>query len=98
MPVLLLSRFKSLGERGVPPKSAKKASIGKRGKGRTQIRTGDRSTLAKENYSIMSDLNRGIMKFKGADTPKAVAISTVLLLGSIAALIFWALQIAYAVN
>ena len=46
----------------------------------------------------MSDLNRGIMKFKGADTPKAVAISTVLILGSIAALIFWALQVAYAVN
>ena len=46
----------------------------------------------------MSDLNRGIMKFKGADTPKAVTISTVLLLGSIALLIFWALQVAYAVN
>lgn len=46
----------------------------------------------------MSDLNRGIMKFAGADTPKAVAISTVLILGSIAALIFWALQAAYAVN
>ena len=46
----------------------------------------------------MSDLNRGIMKFTGADTPKAVTISTVLLLGSIALLIFWALQVAYAVN
>jgi hypothetical protein len=46
----------------------------------------------------MSDLNRGIMKFEGADTPKAVTISTVLLLGSIAALIVWALQVAYAVN
>ena len=38
------------------------------------------------------------MKFEGADTPKAVTISTVLLLGSIAALIVWALQVAYAVN
>ena len=46
----------------------------------------------------MSDLNRGIMKFDGADTPKAVTISTVLILGSIAALIFWALQVAYVVN
>jgi hypothetical protein len=46
----------------------------------------------------MSDLNRGIMKFQGADSPKAVTISTVLLLGSIAALIIWALQAAYAVN
>ena len=46
----------------------------------------------------MSDLNRGIMKFEGADTPKAVTISTVLILGSIAGLIFWALQAAYVVN
>lgn len=46
----------------------------------------------------MSDLNRGIMKFEGADTPKVVVISTVLILGAIAALIFWALQVAYAVN
>lgn len=44
----------------------------------------------------MSDLNRGIMKFKGADNPKVVAISTVVLLGAIAALIIWALQVAYA--
>ena len=44
----------------------------------------------------MSDLNRGIMKFKGADSPKAVAISTMLILGSIAVLILWALQVAYA--
>jgi hypothetical protein len=46
----------------------------------------------------MSDLNRGIMKFEGADSTKAVTISTVLVLGSIAALIFWALQVAYAVH
>ncbi|HIK07598.1 MAG TPA: hypothetical protein IGS40_23405 [Trichormus sp. M33_DOE_039] len=46
----------------------------------------------------MSDLNRGIMKFDGADTPKVVTISTVLLLGSIAVLIIWALQSAYALN
>ena len=46
----------------------------------------------------MSDLNRGIMKFKGADTPKAVTISSVLILGAIAALIIWALKSAYVVN
>ena len=51
-----------------------------------------------EYYITMSDLDRGIMKFKGADSPKAIAISTVLVLGSIALLIFWALQNAYAVN
>lgn len=46
----------------------------------------------------MSDLNRGIMKFEGADSPKVVTISTVLVLGSIAALILWALQSAYALS
>ncbi|MHC0062842.1 hypothetical protein ACWATR_07925 [Nostoc sp. UIC 10890] len=51
-----------------------------------------------EDYKAMSDLNRGIMKFEGADSPKVVTISTVLLLGSIAALIIWALQAAYALN
>jgi hypothetical protein len=35
------------------------------------------------------------MKFKGADSPKAIAISAVLVLGSIAVLVFWALQAAY---
>ena len=44
----------------------------------------------------MSDLNRGIMKFKGADSPIVVALSGILILGSIAALIFWALSSAYA--
>ncbi|HLP87765.1 MAG TPA: hypothetical protein VK184_04050 [Nostocaceae cyanobacterium] len=46
----------------------------------------------------MSDLNRGIMKFEGADSPRVVTISTVLLLGAIAALIIWALQSAYAMS
>lgn len=44
----------------------------------------------------MSDLNRGIMKFKGADSPKAVAISAILVLGGIGFLIWWAFQYAYA--
>jgi hypothetical protein len=46
----------------------------------------------------MSDLNRGIMKFDGADSPKLIAISSVLILGSIAVLIVWALQSAYVIH
>jgi len=45
----------------------------------------------------MSDLNRGIMKFDGADKPVVVAISAIVILGSIIALIIWALKVAYAV-
>ncbi|WP_310487309.1 hypothetical protein [Chamaesiphon sp. VAR_69_metabat_338] len=45
----------------------------------------------------MSDLDRGIMKFKGADTPVAIAISSTLVLGGIIFLVIWALQHAYAV-
>jgi hypothetical protein len=44
----------------------------------------------------MTDLNRGIMKFSGADSTPAVAISGLLILGSIAFLVLWALQSAYA--
>ncbi|MFB2833371.1 hypothetical protein [Floridanema evergladense] len=46
----------------------------------------------------MTDLNRGIMKFDGADTPKAVTISAILVLGTIAGLIIWAINSAYAVG
>ncbi len=46
----------------------------------------------------MSDLNRGIMKFAGADKPAIVAISSLLVLGSIIILIVWALKVAYVVN
>jgi len=46
----------------------------------------------------MSDLNRGIMKFDGADKPALVAISSVIVFGSIAILILWALKVAYVVN
>lgn len=45
----------------------------------------------------MSDLNRGIMKFEGADKPVIVAVSAVLILSSITVLIIWALRSAYAV-
>jgi hypothetical protein len=44
----------------------------------------------------MTDLNRGIMKFKGADTPVAIALSSILILGGIAFLLWWACQAAYA--
>ncbi len=44
---------------------------------------------------IMSDLNRGIMKFDGADKPVVVAVSAVLVLGAIAALIIWGITSAY---
>jgi hypothetical protein len=46
----------------------------------------------------MSDLNRGIMKFKGADSPLAVGLSSALILGSIGFLIWWALQSAYTLG
>ncbi len=46
----------------------------------------------------MSNLNRGIMKFDGADRPVVVAVFSVIMIGAIAALIIWALQVAYAVE
>lgn len=46
----------------------------------------------------MTDQNRGIMKFEGADTPLAVFLSSVVILGGIMGLILWALQSAYAFN
>ena len=59
---------------------------------------GQTLTLTKEGHKSMSDLNRGIMKFEGADSPKLVMLSTVLVLGSIAILIIWALRSAYALG
>jgi len=46
----------------------------------------------------MTDLNRGIMEFEGADSFPAVLISGVAIIGSIVGLILWALQSAYAVS
>lgn len=46
----------------------------------------------------MSDLNRGIMKFDGADKPIVVGVSAVIILGAIVVLILWALRVAYVVN
>jgi hypothetical protein len=48
-----------------------------------------------EKHGVMSDLNRGIMKFKGADSPIAIAISAIVIAGGIGFLIWWALQSAY---
>jgi hypothetical protein len=46
----------------------------------------------------MTDLNRGIMKFDGADSPIAVIISAIVVLGGITVLILWALSSAYAIG
>ncbi len=43
----------------------------------------------------MSDLNRGIMKFDGADSPAAIALSAAVVLGAIAVLLVWAVRSAY---
>jgi hypothetical protein len=48
--------------------------------------------------SKMTELNRGIMKFRGADSPLVVMLSGVLILGAIAFLILWALRSAYALS
>jgi hypothetical protein len=47
--------------------------------------------------SNMSDLDRGIMKFKGADTPIAIGISAAIVIGGIVFLVVWAMQNAYVV-
>lgn len=46
----------------------------------------------------MSDLNRGIMKFEGADKPVLVGVSAILVLGAITGLIIWALKTAYSMG
>jgi len=46
----------------------------------------------------MSDLNRGSMKFEGADNPVLVAISAFLIFGFIGALIVWAMNNAYVIH
>jgi hypothetical protein len=43
----------------------------------------------------MSDLNRGIMKFDGADSPAAIALSAIVVLGGITVLLAWAVRSAY---
>jgi hypothetical protein len=55
------------------------------------------STLICRRTLIMPDFNRGIMKFKGADSPIAVILSGIIVIGAIAFLIKWALLVAYAI-
>jgi len=43
----------------------------------------------------MSDFNRGIMKFKNADSPLSLVISSVVVLSAIAFLLWWGFQTAY---
>lgn len=43
----------------------------------------------------MSDFNRGIMKFDGADKPLVLILSAVAILSGIAFLIWWGLSTAY---
>lgn len=45
-----------------------------------------------------SDLDRGIMKFKGADNPTTVTVSAVVILGSILVLVLWAMKAAYTLG
>ncbi|PSB22415.1 hypothetical protein C7B76_04260 [filamentous cyanobacterium CCP2] len=52
--------------------------------------------LLAKGIDPMTDMNRGIMKFKGADSTPAVALSGLLIIGAIVFLILWALQSAYA--
>ena len=44
---------------------------------------------------MSSDFDRGIMKFKGADSPVMIAVSSIVILGGIAALVWWSLHSAY---
>ena len=53
------------------------------------------STPHSKGVPTMSDLNRGIMKFEGADSAAALTVSAIVILGSIAVLILWALKSAY---
>lgn len=45
---------------------------------------------------MSSDFDRGIMKFKGADSPAVITASAVIILGFISGLVWWALHSAYA--
>ena len=43
----------------------------------------------------MSDFDRGIMKFKNADSPLSLVLSSVVVLSAIAFLLWWGFQTAY---
>jgi hypothetical protein len=44
----------------------------------------------------MSDFNRGIMKFKNADSPLSIVLSSAVVLSAISFLLWWGFQAAYA--
>jgi hypothetical protein len=43
----------------------------------------------------MSDFNRGIMKFKDADSPVSIVLSSIVILSAIGFLLWWGFQSAY---
>jgi hypothetical protein len=43
----------------------------------------------------MSDFNRGIMKFDGADSPLAIVLSASVILSAIGFLLWWGISSAY---
>ncbi|NJK61821.1 MAG: hypothetical protein HC921_03235 [Synechococcaceae cyanobacterium SM2_3_1] len=43
----------------------------------------------------MANFNRGIMEFKGADSPLALTLSTLILAAVVGTLLWWALGHAY---
>lgn len=43
----------------------------------------------------MSEFNRGIMKFDNADSPLAVTLSAIFVLGTIGVLLWWGYKVAY---
>ncbi len=47
---------------------------------------------------MSSDFNKGIMKFDNADNPVTVALSAIVIFGSIGLLIGWSLETAYLVG
>ncbi|NJN37918.1 MAG: hypothetical protein HC790_03010 [Acaryochloridaceae cyanobacterium CSU_3_4] len=47
---------------------------------------------------MSSDFNKGIMKFDNADGPLTVALSAIVIFGSVGLLIGWGLETAYLVG
>jgi len=54
-------------------------------------------SLVLNGVTVMTDLNRGIMKFPGADSPVLILLSSLLILGGISVLLWWSYQAAYPV-
>ncbi|WP_264323960.1 hypothetical protein [Romeriopsis navalis] len=43
----------------------------------------------------MATFNRDFVKLDGADSPAAVTLSSIIVLGSIAVLVLWGMRVAY---